>query len=73
MFQEQTIFQKDFLSNIKDKLVCGVLPYPGTLGDIIDPSEAISQIHKKGGKAIVIADLLSLTKFVSKMDNLIDH
>ena len=54
--------QKDFLSNIKDKLVCGVLPYPGTLGDIIDPSEAISQIHKKGGKAIVIADLLSLTK-----------
>ena len=21
--------QKDFLSNIKDKLVCGVLPYPG--------------------------------------------
>ena len=54
--------QKDFLSNINDKLVCGVLPYPGTLGDIIDPSEAISQIHKKGGKAIVIADLLSLTK-----------
>jgi glycine dehydrogenase len=54
--------QKDFLSNINDKLVCGVLPYPGTLGDIVDPSEAISQIHKKGGKAIVIADLLSLTK-----------
>ena len=53
---------KDFLSNINEKLICGVLPYPGTLGDIIDPSEAISQIHKKGGKAIVIADLLSLTK-----------
>ena len=54
--------QKDFLTNINEKLICGVLPYPGTLGDIIDPSEAISQIHKKGGKAIVIADLLSLTK-----------
>ena len=54
--------QKDFLSNISEKLICGVLSYPGTLGDIIDPSEAISQIHKKGGKAIVIADLLSLTK-----------
>jgi glycine dehydrogenase len=54
--------QKDFLSKINEKLICGVLSYPGTLGDIIDPSEAISQIHKKGGKAIVIADLLSLTK-----------
>ena len=54
--------QKDFLSNISEKLICGVLSYPGTLGDIIDPSEAISQIHKKGGKSIVIADLLSLTK-----------
>ena len=54
--------QKDFLSSVNEKLICGVLPYPGTLGDIIDPSEAISQIHKKGGKAIVVADLLSLTK-----------
>jgi len=54
--------QKDYLSGINEKLICGVLPYPGTLGDIIDPSEAISQIHKKGGKAIVVADLLSLTK-----------
>ena len=54
--------QKDYLSSINEKLICGVLPYPATLGDIIDPSEAISQIHKKGGKAIVVADLLSLTK-----------
>ena len=54
--------QKDFLSSVNEELICGVLPYPGTLGDIIDPSEAISQIHKKGGKAIVVADLLSLTK-----------
>jgi glycine dehydrogenase len=54
--------QKDYLSNVNEKLICGVLPYPATLGDIIDPSEAISQIHKKGGKAVVVADLLSLTK-----------
>jgi glycine dehydrogenase len=54
--------QKDYLSSINEKLICGVLPYPTTLGDIIDPSEAISQIHKKGGKAIVVADLLSLAK-----------
>jgi glycine dehydrogenase len=54
--------QKDYLSTVNEKLICGVLPYPATLGDIIDPSEAISQIHKKGGKAIIVADLLSLTK-----------
>ena len=54
--------QKDYLSSVNEKLICGVLPYPATLGDIIDPSEAISQIHKKSGKAIVVADLLSLTK-----------
>ncbi|MDC0513965.1 aminomethyl-transferring glycine dehydrogenase [Pelagibacteraceae bacterium] len=54
--------QKDYLSSVNEKLICGVLPYPTTLGDIIDPSEAISQIHKKGGKAIVVADLLSLSK-----------
>jgi len=54
--------QKDYLSSVNEKLICGVLPYPATLGDIVDPSEAISQIHKKGGKAIVVADLLSLTK-----------
>jgi glycine dehydrogenase len=54
--------QKDYLSSVNEKLICGVLPYPATLGDIIDPSEAISQIHKKGGKAIVVADLLSLAK-----------
>ena len=54
--------QKDYLSSVNEKLICGVLPYPATLGDIVDPSEAISQIHKKGGKVIVVADLLSLTK-----------
>ncbi len=54
--------QKDFLKNLKDDLICGVLAYPDTLGEITDPSESISQIHKKKGKAIVICDLLSLSK-----------
>ena len=54
--------QKDFLKNISSELICGVIAYPDTLGEIIDPSETISLIHKKGGKAIVICDLLSLAK-----------
>ena len=33
-----------------------------TLGDIKDPSEAISKIHKKNGKAILICDLMALAK-----------
>ena len=53
--------QKD-LKNIKGDIICGVLSYPGTLGDIRDPSEAISLIHKKKGKAVLITDLLALTK-----------
>ena len=35
--------------------------YPGTLGDIKDPSEAISKIHKNNGKAILVCDLLALS------------
>jgi len=50
------------LKNIKDDLICGVLAYPGTLGDIKNPSEAISLIHKKKGKAVLICDLLALAK-----------
>ena len=50
------------LNKIKDKIICGVLAYPGTLGDINDPSEAISLIHKREGKAIVVCDLLSLAR-----------
>ena len=41
-------------------LVCGIIQYPGTLGDIKDPSEYISKIHKKSGKAILVCDLLAL-------------
>ncbi len=54
--------QKDFLKNIDSELICGVIAYPDTLGKITDPSEAISLVHKKGGKAIVICDLLALAK-----------
>ncbi len=54
--------QKDFIKNLDKELVCGVVAYPDTLGEIVDPSEAISLIKKKGGKAILICDLLSLAK-----------
>ena len=54
--------QKDFLKNLNGELICGVLAYPDTLGEIVDPSEPISLIRKKGGKAIIICDLLSLTR-----------
>ena len=54
--------QKDFLKNLNGDLLCGVIAYPDTLGEIIDPSESISLIRKKGGKAILVCDLLSLAK-----------
>ena len=49
------------IEQLKEDIVCGVLQYPGTLGDIKDPSEAISKIHKKNGKAILVCDLLALS------------
>ena len=45
-----------------EDIICGVLSYPGTLGEINDPSESISQIHKKNGKAILVCDLLALAR-----------
>lgn len=48
--------------DINSDIVCGIIQYPGTLGDIKDPSEAISKIHKNNGKAVLICDLLALTK-----------
>ena len=50
------------MKNLNGDLICGVLAYPDTLGEIVDPSESISLIHKKGGKAIIVCDLLSLAK-----------
>ncbi len=54
--------QKDYIKSIKDEIICGVIAYPDTYGEILDPSESISLIHKKGGKAIVVCDLLSLAR-----------
>jgi len=53
---------KKELDKLKEDLVCGIIQYPGTLGDIKDPSESISKIHKKKGKAILACDLLALAK-----------
>jgi glycine dehydrogenase len=52
----------DEATDIKEDIVCGILQYPGTLGDIKDPSEAISKIHKNNGKAVLVCDLLALAK-----------
>ena len=51
--------EKD-LENITEDIVCGIIQYPGSLGELKDPSEMISKVHKKNGKAILICDLLSL-------------
>ena len=57
-----TVVIGDEATDIKEDIVCGILQYPGTLGDIKDPSEAISKIHKKNGKAVLACDLLALAK-----------
>jgi glycine dehydrogenase len=57
-----TVVIGDDNSEIKEDIVCGILQYPGTLGDIKDPSEAISKIHKNNGKAVLVCDLLALAK-----------
>ena len=48
--------------DINQNIICGILQYPGTLGDIKDPSEAISKIHKNNGLAVLACDLLALAK-----------
>ena len=48
--------------DINENIICGIIQYPGTLGDIKDPSEAISKIHKHKGKAVIVCDLLALAK-----------
>jgi len=57
-----TVVIGDESTDIKEDIVCGILQYPGTLGDIKDPSEAISKIHKNNGKAVLVCDLLALAK-----------
>ena len=48
--------------DINEDIICGIIQYPGTLGDIKDPSESISRIHKHNGKAVLVCDLLALAK-----------
>lgn len=48
--------------DIDSDIICGIIQYPGTLGDIKDPSEAISKIHKNNGKVVLVCDLLALAK-----------
>ena len=57
-----TVLVGDEDTDITEDIVCGILQYPGTLGDIKDPSEAISKIHKNNGKAVLVCDLLALAK-----------
>ena len=57
-----TVIVGDEDTDITEDIVCGILQYPGTLGDIKDPSEAISKIHKNNGKAVLVCDLLALAK-----------
>ena len=48
--------------DIDSDIICGIIQYPGTLGDIKDPSETISKIHNNNGKAVLICDLLVMAK-----------
>jgi len=57
-----TVVIGDEQHEIKEDIVCGIIQYPGTLGDIKAPSEAISKIHKNNGKAVLVCDLLALAK-----------
>ena len=49
------------LSSLSDNLLCGILTYPDTYGVIENIETHIKTIQSKKGKAIVVADLLSLT------------
>ncbi len=48
--------------DIDSDIICGIIQYPGTLGDIKDPSEDIRKIHKNNGKVVLVCDLLALAK-----------
>ncbi|MFT4084255.1 MAG: aminomethyl-transferring glycine dehydrogenase [Nocardioides sp.] len=52
----------DLESALPDGPVCGVLvSYPGASGRIRDPRPVIEATHRRGGLAVVAADLLALT------------
>ncbi|QGU01677.1 Glycine dehydrogenase (decarboxylating) [Corynebacterium kalinowskii] len=45
---------------VGEDLVGIVLAYPGTEGDVCDPTDVIEGIHSRGGLATVVADILGL-------------
>ncbi|WP_454044805.1 aminomethyl-transferring glycine dehydrogenase [Corynebacterium sp. Marseille-Q2516] len=45
-----------------------VIAYPGTEGDLIDPSDIIADMHTRGGLAAVACDLLALQLLASPGD-----
>ena len=49
------------LDKISDEILCGILQYPATYGVIENIETHIKTIQNKKGKAIIVADLLSLT------------
>ena len=49
------------LDKISDEILCGILQYPDTYGVIENIETHIKTIQNKKGKAIIVADLLSLT------------
>ena len=49
------------LDKISDEILCGILQYPDTYGVIENIETHIKTIQSKKGKAIIVADLLSLT------------
>ena len=49
------------LENIKDNILCGIVSYPDTYGFVENIETHIKTIQSKQGKAIVVADLLSLS------------
>ena len=49
------------LGAIKDNILCGIISYPDTYGLVENIETHIKTIQSKKGKAIVVADLLSLT------------
>ena len=51
----------DMLEKIKDNILCGIISYPDTYGLVENIETHIKTIQSKKGKAIVVADLLSLT------------
>ena len=49
------------LEKIKDNILCGIVSYPDTYGFVENIETHIKTIQSKQGKAIVVADLLSLS------------